>query len=173
MLGKQLTGIRFTEFSKIPCDVPNTAVHQRHTLSQDRGCVQTGCSNTPHGLALYTFDPNRRPYTTERLLFTQNNNQTIPNVVQSTKHRSQHNGNNLVFQLVFRMQNAIPCRCNDSSHKSKRHRRHSQNCDENTMADGNNAPYTHKRTGSRAPNKRSNLPVRSIPSLPHNDNPDA
>ena len=171
MLGKQRTGIRFTEFSIIPCDVPNTAVHQRHTLSQDRGCVQTGCSNTPHGSALCTLDPNRRPYTTERLLVTQNKKQTSPNVVQSTKHRSQLNGNHSVFQLVFRVQNAIPCRCTDSSHKSQMHRRHLQNCNENTMADGSNAPYTHKQTGSIVPLERSRLSVRLIPSLPHKDNP--
>ena len=151
MLGKQLTGIRFTEFSRIPCDVPNTAMHQRHTLSQDRGCVQAGCSNTPHGSALYTLDPNRRPYTTERLLVTQNNKQTIPKVVQSTKHRSRLNGNNSVFQLVFRVPNAIPYRCTNSSHKSQTHRRHSQNCDENTMADGNNAPYTTNELVQRFP----------------------
>ena len=166
MLGKQRTGIRFTKCSKIPCDVPNTAVHQRHTLAQDRGCVQTGCSNTPHGSALYTFDPNRRPYTTERLLVTQNSNQTIPNVVQSTKHRSLLSGNNAMFQLVFQVQNAILCRCTDFRHKSAMHRRHSQNCDEITRADGNNAPNTHRRTDSHVPNKHASRSVRLIPSLP-------
>ena len=92
-------------------------------------------------------------------------------MVQSTQHRSQLNGHHSVFLLVFRMQNTMLCRCTDSSHKSQLHRRHSQNCDENTMADGNNAPYTHKRTGSTVPLERSNLSVRLIPSLPHKDNP--
>ena len=51
------------------------------------------------------------------------------------------------------------------------HRRHSQNCDECTTADGNNATNTHERTGSHVPRKQIVRSVRLIPSLPHKNNP--
>ena len=87
------------------------------------------------------------------------------NVLNST-HTTQS-----MFQLVFQLRNVIPCRCTDSSHKSTMRRRHSQNCDETEMANSNDAPNIHKRTGSRVPFSLSNRSVRSIPSLPHKDNP--
>ena len=51
------------------------------------------------------------------------------------------------------------------------HRRHSQNCDECTTADGNNTPNTHRRTSSHVPNNQGVRSVRLIPSLPHKNNP--
>ena len=70
MLGQELGRVvqQNTKFTKVPCEkVPSTANHRYPRTFQDK------CSTTPHGSALSRCDPNRRPYTTDRLLFTQSN----------------------------------------------------------------------------------------------------
>ena len=94
MLGKQRTGVRFAEFSKIPCDIPNTTVHQRHTLSQDRGASRQGAA-TRHTvqhctLSTRTAVPIRR------------------NVSSSLKTTIRH------FQAWSSPRNTVPTRCEQS-----------------------------------------------------------
>ena len=148
-------------------------------------CSKTGCSTTPHNRT-ESIDPNRRPYTTERLLFTQNTGcQTAvpirrsvhsslkvtkdnPNVVQSTMNCYQlDRDTHSTFQLVFQVRIPSPCQYTDSRHKFAMRRRHSPNCDEMITADEHNALNTIKYTDSLVPFYRSTLSVRSIPSLPH------
>ena len=88
MLGNQLAGIRSTSaqrakqtlgtlnsqefpamYPTLHCKFPASKFQPLQITESRRS--KTGCSTTPHN-STDTFDPNRRPYTTERLLFTQN-----------------------------------------------------------------------------------------------------
>ena len=99
---------RHTEVLKVPCEMkPNTALQSSLRQSSNH------CNSPTHAVPAQgaaprhtqSLDPNRRPYTTERLLCTQDN--TAP---QS-------------FQLVFRVQSHDARRCvNSNSNRT--------NCDE-------------------------------------------
>ena len=180
----------------VPCDVPNTAlknslrkvpttaVHQRHTQSQDRSSSKQGAATrctvlyyircslvTPHfthSTGCQLVVPIRRAvHSSLKATKGQIPTWSSPRINVLNSMHMTHS----MFQLVFQLCNSIPCRCTDSSHKSAMRRRHSQNCDETKMVDGTDAPNTLKRTGSQVPFKRSSLSVRLIPSLPHKDNP--
>ena len=53
---------------KVPCNVQPLTAHRPHSS-------RTMCSTTLHLSTRQMFDPNRRPYATERLLFTQTTQQ--------------------------------------------------------------------------------------------------
>ena len=168
----------------IPCVKVSITAGHRTTLFQDRvqhHAAQQHWKLRPEPPSLYDGTsplhskhrmPIRRPYTTNRPQLTQSNKRQ--SLTWSSPHftvlHSMHTTQSR-FQLVFQVRNAIPSRCTDSNHKTAVNRRHSQNCDEVTMVDGNKTPNTHKRTGSRCPHYRLVLSVRLIPSLPHRDNP--
>ena len=178
------TDTRHTEFSKVSCNnatqhckvpcvkVPTTAIHQRHTRSQDRGAFRQGAAirhTVQHcALSTRTAVPIRQNVSSS-LKTTRRQSQTWSNL-RNTILRSMDTTQSM-FQLVFQVQKAITYRFTDSRHKTDMHRCHSQHCNESTMADGPYAPNTRHRTGSNVPLECSSLSVRLIPSLPHKNNP--
>ena len=113
MLGSQLAGIRSTSVQRanqtlgtlnsqefpamyptLHCKFPASKFQPLQITESRRS--KTGCSTTPHN-STDTFDPNRRPYTTERLLFTHNTGcrfavpirRTVHSSLNATKRQSQ------------------------------------------------------------------------------------
>ena len=80
-----ITGRAVQQYTKFPTKFPAAKFPALQVTGSRKS--KTGCSTTPHN-STERFDPNRRPYTTERLLFTPNTGCRFAVLIRRTVHSS-------------------------------------------------------------------------------------